>query len=227
MALPLRAGAVRTATSIQDRTLYLRVKPAPSTLSERRAVLHALRQYGLIDVFKKLYDDSSFIFVPSSLTTFWKIKKQSPIQFDYQDENTSEVLPDPRVALPFQSQRPPSATDPALNNRQTTFTVEAFPAHDYPHKTAIQRNPLYGPWPSQGDRSMVTSALRQVVPRGMAARGLADWDTGAQMEQDPDARIAWLRSHGNAAQQRIARKNHKKVLEELAGLVKSGHEDVD
>lgn len=222
--MSLRAAALRTATSIQDRTLYLRVKPAPITLSERRAVLHALKQYGQIDVFKKLYDDSSFISVSGSITTFWKIRKQSPIQFDYQDENTSEAKPDPRVALPFKTA--PSATDPTATNRQT-FTIEAFPAHDYPHKTAIQRNPLYGPWPPQGDRSLVTSALLQVVPKGMASRGLADWDTGAQMEEDPDARIAWLRSHNNAAQQRIARKNHKKVLEELAGIVKSGHGDVE
>lgn len=217
--MSLRATALRTASSIQDRTLYLRVKPAPSTLSERRAVLHALKQYGQIDVFKKLYDDSSFISVPNKLATFWKIRKMSPIQFDYQDENNSEVVADPRVALPFKV--PSSATGATAATIRHTFTVEAFPAHDYPHKAAIERSPLYGPWPPQTEKSLVTSALMQVVPKDMASRGLADWETGAQLEQDPDARIAWLTSQNNSAQQRIARRNHKKVLSELANIVGS------
>ncbi|KAM7204089.1 hypothetical protein V8F33_001724 [Rhypophila sp. PSN 637] len=193
--------ALRTASTIQDRTLYLRVKPAPSTLSERRAVLHALKQCGEIEIFKKLYDDSSFISVARSIADLWKIRKASPIQFDYKDEKTSEAVPDPRVALP-------SSTS------TQTFTVEAFPAPDYPHGKAIKKSPLYGPWPPQTDRSLVTLALMEVVPKDMAAGGLADWETGAQME-DPDARIAWL----NVIQQRISRRNHKKVLADLEKLV--------
>ncbi|KAM7216322.1 hypothetical protein V8F06_008341 [Rhypophila decipiens] len=204
--MSLRAALRTRSTILGDRTLYLRVKPAPSTLSERRAVLHALKQYGQVEVFKKLYDDSSFISVARSIAEHRNIRKASPIQFDYKDEMTSEAVPAPRVALP-------SSTS------AQTFTIEAFPAPDYPHKAAIKKSPLYGPWPPETDISLVTWALMEVVPKDMAWRGLADWETGAQME-DPDARVAWLTSLQNAIQQRISRRDHKKVLADLEKLVK-------
>jgi hypothetical protein len=39
---------------IRARSLFVNVSPAPTSLSERRAVLHALKRYGPIEVFKRL-----------------------------------------------------------------------------------------------------------------------------------------------------------------------------
>jgi hypothetical protein len=39
---------------VKLRTIYLKVQPSPSGLSERRSVLNALKQFGEIEVFKKL-----------------------------------------------------------------------------------------------------------------------------------------------------------------------------
>ena len=204
-------SSLRTVSTIQDRTLYLRVKPAPSKLSERRAVLRVLKQIGPIDVFKKLYDDSSFISVTRDIATFWNIKRKTPLQFDYEDEQASKGS-DPRVA---------PTSEPATNGQ--TFTVEAFSAPDYPHNVVVRKSPLYGPWPYQTEKSLTTSALSQVVPKDMASRGLVDWETGAQGEE-PDARKAWRESPTHAANKRKATRKHRGVLDELANLV-NGRDD--
>lgn len=39
---------------IRARSLFVNVSPAPTSLSERRAVLHALQKHGQIEVFKSL-----------------------------------------------------------------------------------------------------------------------------------------------------------------------------
>lgn len=39
---------------IRARSLFVNVSPTPTSLSERRAVLHALRRHGPIEVFKRL-----------------------------------------------------------------------------------------------------------------------------------------------------------------------------
>ena len=46
---------LRSATrrAIKHRSLFIKVDPIPETLAERRAVLHALKQFGKIEVFKK------------------------------------------------------------------------------------------------------------------------------------------------------------------------------
>lgn len=44
----------RTIEPIKARSLFVKVLPTPSSLSERRAVLHALRRRGDIEVFKRL-----------------------------------------------------------------------------------------------------------------------------------------------------------------------------
>ena len=49
MALP------RLTTPANVRTVIVKVNPTPATLSERRAVLRALKQHGEIQVFKKLH----------------------------------------------------------------------------------------------------------------------------------------------------------------------------
>lgn len=39
---------------VRARSLFVNVSPAPTNLAERRAVLHALKKHGQIEVFKKL-----------------------------------------------------------------------------------------------------------------------------------------------------------------------------
>lgn len=86
------------------RTLYIRVKPAPTSLSERRAVLRALSQHGDIEMFKQLYDSSSFISIASSKNVASSIVRRSPLQFDVLARNSF----DPRVP---DSIRPPLPID--------------------------------------------------------------------------------------------------------------------
>lgn len=44
----------RTIELINARSLFVKVRPTPINLSERRAVLRALQRYGEIEVFKRL-----------------------------------------------------------------------------------------------------------------------------------------------------------------------------
>lgn len=37
------------------RTILVKVSPAPSSLSERRAILHVIKQRGKVEMFKKLH----------------------------------------------------------------------------------------------------------------------------------------------------------------------------
>lgn len=46
--------AARVVSPANVRTVYVNVMPAPASLSERRAVLRALKQHGDIEVFQKL-----------------------------------------------------------------------------------------------------------------------------------------------------------------------------
>lgn len=46
---------------IRARSLFVNVSPAPTNLAERRAVLHALKKHGQIEVFKKLPVSSLYL----------------------------------------------------------------------------------------------------------------------------------------------------------------------
>ncbi|KAK3403457.1 hypothetical protein B0T20DRAFT_26893 [Sordaria brevicollis] len=96
------------------RTLYIRVKPAPSTLSERRAVLGALSQHGKIEMFKQLYDASSFISIASTQTIAASIVRRSPLQFDVLAKNSF----DPRV--------PDSIRPPTPAEKTQTFSLPSL-----------------------------------------------------------------------------------------------------
>lgn len=102
------------------------------------------------------------------------------------------------------------ATGPG-DGRQT-FTLSIFPS-DTKHRHQIQKSPLYGPWPEKNNacgpvNSLVTSALKQLVPNDMAAKGLADWETGGQTLSKFDRGYS-DRSElvGAIIERRIARRN--------------------
>lgn len=44
----------RSIDIIKARSLFIKVMPTPASLSERRAVLHALQRHAQIEVFKRL-----------------------------------------------------------------------------------------------------------------------------------------------------------------------------
>lgn len=55
MSSAIRSGAGKAIESVvATRSMFVKVKPIPATLSQRRAVLKALQRYGDIEVFKKL-----------------------------------------------------------------------------------------------------------------------------------------------------------------------------
>ncbi|KAJ4402227.1 hypothetical protein N0V85_005358 [Neurospora sp. IMI 360204] len=99
------------------RTLYIRVKPAPSSLSERRAVLRALSQHGNIDMFKQLYDSSSFISIASSQNVAASIVRRSPLQFDVLARNSFDPRVPDSIRLP-----PPIDTSSAVSLPSTVTT---------------------------------------------------------------------------------------------------------
>ncbi|KAK1774168.1 hypothetical protein QBC45DRAFT_338316 [Copromyces sp. CBS 386.78] len=92
------------------RTLYIRVKPAPTSLSERRAVLRALSEHGNIEMFKQLYDSSSFLSIASSQNVAASIVRRSPLQFDVLARNTFDPRVPDSIRLP-----PPIDTSTAVS----------------------------------------------------------------------------------------------------------------
>ncbi|KAK3327750.1 hypothetical protein B0T19DRAFT_172906 [Cercophora scortea] len=179
--------AAKVIHPVKLRSIYLRVKPAPATLSERRAVLGALKQHGEIEVFKNLQDASSFISVATNLTTADTLIGRSPLEFEYVNESSAH-------SASLHDVEPPADADAeaAADDLKRTFVIEVFPGDKYGHKSTIQRSPLHGPWPCEADadkspflgndESFATAALSKVVPDDMAARGLRDWETGGLVE---------------------------------------------
>lgn len=78
----------------------------------------------------------------------------------------------------------PAFSDLGLSHR--TFTLHMFAANKtYNHKEVVSRNPLHGPWPSNGNReTFVSAALRKSIPSGAMAPALRDWHTANQLERD-------------------------------------------
>ncbi|KAH8881549.1 hypothetical protein GQ53DRAFT_667469 [Thozetella sp. PMI_491] len=175
-----KRAASAALESIPNRSIYLRVKPAPVGLSERRSVLRALQQYGEIEVFKKQQDDSSFISVAAQHTTASDLVNSSPLQYEYAGDASPS--------------RPATGTSSKFGSAaRRVFNVEIFPAQDYRHKARISQSPLYGPWPDERNlfndsRSFALFALRSAVPWGIAQKGLVDWESCGQVEAETEDR---------------------------------------
>lgn len=200
--------ALRTARFLVDsqpiraRSIYLKVKPAPATFSEQRAVLRMLKQHGDIEVFKRLQEPSSFISVAGSWDIAQRIIQRSPLQFDHVREQpihtstsscSTPKAPENQIAA--ESSNTPST--PAAGATKT-FTITVFPAPSYKHKERITQSPLYGPWPQDEHPllrdSFKTASLRLVVPRDSASEGLSVWsgpeDTKAGVPKTPEGFFA-------------------------------------
>ncbi|KAK3373363.1 hypothetical protein B0T24DRAFT_593574 [Lasiosphaeria ovina] len=160
-ALLSRATWAAPVEAIALRSLYVRVKPAPINLSERRAVLAALKQHALGDlqVFKQLQDPSSFIAVVKTSTRARLMVSRCPLQFDHIPER-SGVHPDPRVLGSGAATASPTddaadadadadAGGPTSDGGEKTFTIGASLAPGYQHHVHIEQSPLHGPWPGR------------------------------------------------------------------------------
>ncbi|KAK4038030.1 hypothetical protein C8A01DRAFT_17845 [Parachaetomium inaequale] len=220
------------STLANMRTVLVKVSPAPTTLSERRAVLGVLKKYAVVDVFKKLHDPSHFISTVAQEQMALSLVAKSPLQFDY-------------------------AARQGRSNRTTTapktFLVKITEKPDYSHKTRIREALIYGRWPSPGpepepqpefgqqqqqqqqqqygDRdpaalfredSLPRAALRAACPRDMAWAGLTDWESAGQLDGDGGAGL----SHkGDYAQARLMKRGRNDSwFESLAEVYLARHE---
>ncbi|KAK4144207.1 uncharacterized protein C8A04DRAFT_28109 [Dichotomopilus funicola] len=210
-------GTATPVTEASVRAVLVKVTPAPTTLSERRAVLGVLKKYAEIDVFKKLHDPSHFVSITSQPRMADTLIAKSPLEFDL------AARPNRTLPTPLNSIARPDASP------HKTFRVKITEHSHYPHKTRIRENPTYGRWlehlqrlqiieqtrerrskapdPAQDqgqddddadlgallhDHSLPRAALRAIVPQGMAQEGLADWESAMQLSEGAEP-ATWLR----------------------------------
>ncbi|CAK7263211.1 hypothetical protein SEPCBS119000_000379 [Sporothrix epigloea] len=151
--------------SLAQRSLFINVRPAPVTLSERRSVLGVLERYGKVEMFKKLADNSSFVCIASSKTMATVLVRRSPLQYELLAETLQTMQPwgQPRVANVVQSvlkaegghsSASVSAPSPSPSSgvSHRSFVISVFPSPEYHHRTTIRNSPLHGPWPRDDGR---------------------------------------------------------------------------
>ncbi|KAL2017986.1 hypothetical protein VTK56DRAFT_1366 [Thermocarpiscus australiensis] len=207
--MSLRGSFAQAVTKANLRTIYLKVTPAPANLSERRAVLRALKQHGEIEVFKRLNDPSSFLSVVASHITALGIIAGSPLQFDYvtTSRHTSAAAAG-------------SLAEPETSTK--TFTVSIFEEPEYKHRTHIRASPLYGRWalPQEHpflETSLARAALRRFVPRDMSWAGLVDWETCGQLE-GLQSRASWVPTRDDFVAARQMRRAQEGTYQSLLDM---------
>ncbi|EAQ92403.1 predicted protein [Chaetomium globosum CBS 148.51] len=113
MSLP-RVGPV----AANLRTILVKVSPSPVTLSERRAVLGALKKYAEVEVFKKLQEPSHFVSIVAQPQMADNLIANSPLQFDVaaqpQNQHNKPLLTTtPRGSQPTPQHPPPKPPRPS------------------------------------------------------------------------------------------------------------------
>ncbi|KAJ4395970.1 hypothetical protein N0V93_000186 [Gnomoniopsis smithogilvyi] len=220
----------RSFELIHTRSVFVRVNPTPTTLSERRAVLHALQRHGTVEVFKRLPAPSSFICAFVKRQEALDMIGKSPMTFKFVSEPLEPVQTSSitggnpmSVASPItlhfiegerdtikREQADPSTAE---SNPIKTFTIWAKASEkSYNHKTNIRRNPIHGPWPEvkKTDHDFAYHALKEVVPDNIAQHGLCDWTTGGQLSEDVKLARADEGSGGNwQIRDRIERRRNR------------------
>ena len=222
MASKMASSAVRTTSLLRTahspdyRSMYLRVRPMPKTLTERRAVLDVLKSHGRIEMFKQLDDPSSFVAIAAEPEALEEIVSKSPLQLDIPDVNVVDYRAIPK--------REDAAA--AVDGKQLkTFTMEIFPTADYRHKKKLREGGLlWDGWKDDkaavlGD-TFIQKALRQVVPKGVAHEAFVDWESSGQ---DPEVQyteveVEPVKKEANFAERRL----HKKRLEGIKHLILTG-----
>lgn len=185
------AKAVLKPTTI--RSMFIRVKPAPRQLSERRAVLRTLQKYGEIEVFQPLLVSLSNPHqpIPSKGVVSLLNKSQEPGSFvsvAAQPATVNNLIDN----SPLRFDLVPERSDPTRDIYRLDKTGDSFVLHIFPstsqHRVQITKAPVYGPWPKEegSGKSFATSVLEGLVPTDVAGKGMADWETGGQMVRMSD-----------------------------------------
>ncbi|KAI1861450.1 hypothetical protein JX265_004462 [Neoarthrinium moseri] len=196
-------------TTLSSRTLFVRCTPAPTSFTERRAVLKVLRTTAgnpEIEVFKKLEDNSSFIAVTKEVSAATALVTDSPFKrIVYTQDRAAAAtfattawgstfrssLTEPINIRPFTpvlaENHEKAKTGSELGLKSKIFTVHVFPANaSYDHHRAVKLNPLHGPWPDNGVRqTYISAAMRLAVTPGPMTGALRDWETGHQSSDNP------------------------------------------
>ncbi|KAK4669255.1 uncharacterized protein QC763_201323 [Podospora pseudopauciseta] len=181
---------------LAKRSVYVKVRPAPQSLTHRRAILRVLRQHGRIEVFKSLGEPHSFISVASDSATARNLILKAPLE----------------VAFASAPSPPPSGTQTEEEQQGEKFLVDIFEAGGYNHKRfASHLSPLAGPWKNitaypgdlattvtvpgltdgdgdkrevHEDEGLLKSFARRHLEGGYKGdngwRGMTDWEGGGQ-----------------------------------------------
>ncbi|KAK5628967.1 hypothetical protein RRF57_004682 [Xylaria bambusicola] len=222
MSAPSSTLAQLKPFTLYSRSLFVKCVPAPTTFYERRAVLAALQQSSQrsIEMFKKLQDSSSFIAITSGPDAAATLVENSPLERTIisQDsgsdpswtlnDDVSGPIATPVRPLPQSSVAKPTPASVNLGLSHKTFTLHIFHANaDYDHREEVRKNPLHGPWPGSGTtETFVSAALRRVIPSGVMAPALRDWETGNPLAHDLDSFAE--NGRGGAASTLLGKKRH-------------------
>ncbi|KAI0528245.1 hypothetical protein F5B22DRAFT_28041 [Xylaria bambusicola] len=208
--------------TLNSRSLFVKCVPAPKTFYERRAVLAALQKSSQqsIEMFKKLQDSSSFIAITTRPDAATTLVESSPLERTivsqhsgsdspgHLDDDVSGTIAAPISPLPTNPIIQPTPASIKLGLSHKTFTLHIFPVNaGYDHREEVRKNPLYGPWPGSGTtETFVSAALRRVIPSGVMAPALYDWETGNPLAHESDSFAE--NGRGGAAFTLLGKKRH-------------------
>ncbi|KAK0669019.1 hypothetical protein QBC41DRAFT_373600 [Cercophora samala] len=140
-----------TGELLARRSVYVKVRPAPRSLTQRRAVLGVLRRHGRVEVFRGLGEPHSFISVTADSATAQNLILKAPLELSYGKGEGGEG-----------------------EGQGEKFLVDIFEASRYNHKRfASHLSLLAGPW-GEGDVTGYPGDLRTTAP----VPGLADHHDG-------------------------------------------------
>ncbi|KAK4243950.1 hypothetical protein C7999DRAFT_17744 [Corynascus novoguineensis] len=190
-------------TAAKLRSILVKVTPAPTTLSERHAVLGVLKKYADVEVFKKLHDPSHFVSIVAQPQMALNLIAKSPLEFEYAARRSATRLVTPNT----------TTTEPK------TFLVKIVENPDYKHRTHIRESLTYGRWPEHEQQrkqrdagaqlfvedSLPRASLSAICPPGIASAGLADWESAGQLGED-EGLATWLSGKADFVQARQMKK---------------------
>ncbi|KAK4200669.1 hypothetical protein QBC40DRAFT_225015 [Triangularia verruculosa] len=181
---------------LSKRSIFVKVRPAPRDLGQRRAILGVLRRHGRIEVFKALGEPHSFISVAGDKATAENLILRAPLELRYGTSVQEQPLqPAPPVQPASQSSIRvsnssnnntndattsfPSSSGSRNNQTEQKFLIDIFEAGGYKHKRFASRlSVLAGPWVkggregsavlpgSEDEEGLLKTAGRRCLERG-------------------------------------------------------------
>ncbi|KAF5018186.1 hypothetical protein F66182_9843 [Fusarium sp. NRRL 66182] len=182
----IRSGAKNLLeNSLSGRSLIVRVGPAPISFVERRSILRALEQHGIVEHFKLLPGYRSvFVACMKESEAASKIISTSPIQSTAPKlgSDTNRIIRLQGLTAKFEE---PQTSDTHKTNA-TDFTIQVHAAPYYRH-AASTSSPVASVWPEwmESDLTFASRTLRQSLPNTIAARGLKHWDVDFGKQASP------------------------------------------